>query len=446
MSDPATLSLITARLARGPAASAELANASGLSQPTMSRALRELERDGRVLRLGGARRGARYALRRDVPGIGGAWPLYRLDERGEVHELGVLHALARDGYALPTRKLRDEALWEGLPWFLQDARPAGFLGRAVPTLHPELRLPPRVVDWSDEHVLTWLTQHGVDAPGDLILGSAALDRVLARETSTVVESRDRASRYPAFATAALAGRPPGSSAHGEHPKFTVTRSDDGQAPAGHTPVIVKFSPPIGTPVGRRWADLLHAEHLAHEHLAAHGIAACRSRALTFDDRVFLECERFDRVGAHGRRGTVSLLALDSARYGRLDTWSLAAQRLLQERLLSADDARRLRLCDAFGALIGNTDRHFGNVTLFDAHEGPFTPAPVYDMLPMLFAPQDDQLPERQFDVTPPAAIWLDVYAEALRLAQAYWEGVAASTDISASFRRMAEHCAALLRV
>ncbi len=41
-------------------------------------------------------------------------------------------------------------------------------------------------------------------------------------------------------------------------------------------------------------------------------------------------------------------------------------------------------------LIGNTDRHFGNVTLFDRYEGPFELAPAYDMLPMLFAPQHQQ--------------------------------------------------------
>lgn len=38
-------------------------------------------------------------------------------------------------------------------------------------------------------------------------------------------------------------------------------------------------------------------------------------------------------------------------------------------------------------LIANTDRHFGNVTLFDRYEGPFELAPAYDLLPMLFAPQ-----------------------------------------------------------
>ena len=31
-------------------------------------------------------------------------------------------------------------------------------------------------------------------------------------------------------------------------------------------------------------------------LSQHGIAACQSELLEFDERVFLQCERFDRVG------------------------------------------------------------------------------------------------------------------------------------------------------
>jgi hypothetical protein len=69
------------------------------------------------------------------------------------------------------------------------------------------------------------------------------------------------------------------------------------------------------------ADLLVAEHLALELLAAHGYAAARSAIVTGGERVFLEVERFDRVGAHGRVGYVSLRALD-ADFGAAPTsWS-----------------------------------------------------------------------------------------------------------------------------
>ena len=65
-----------------------------------------------------------------------------------------------------------------------------------------------------------------------------------------------------------------------------------------------------------------------------------------------ESERFDRVGSHGRRGVPTLPAID---------------------------AERVTPLDAFGALIGNTDRQLGNVSVFDRREGRFDLAPVYDM-------------------------------------------------------------------
>ena len=239
----------------------------------------------------------------------------------------------------------------------------------------------------------------------------------------------------------MAGAPPGSSALGEHPKFTLCVA----AGEARTHVIVKFSPPQSSPSGRRWSDLLTAEYLAHRELEQYGIPACRSALFEFGDRVFLECERFDRVGAKGRLGAVSLLAVDGSRYGKLDNWSAAANRLAADALLSAEDADRVRFLDAFGALIANTDRHFGNVMLFDRYAGPFELAPAYDMLPMLFAPQDGQIVPRQFG--PPAATsaWLSVWPRAHALAQSYWNRLTKETRLSAEFRDLSSQCLAVLR-
>jgi serine/threonine protein kinase HipA of HipAB toxin-antitoxin module len=151
-----------------------------------------------------------------------------------------------------------------------------------------------------------------------------------------------------------------------------------------------------------------------------GISAARSEVFEFAGQVFLESERFDRLGAEGRRGVVSLYSLDAARYGKLDRWSLSAQRLHAEQLLSAQDLERVSLVDAFGSLIANTDRHFGNITLFDDHEGPFELAPIYDMLPMLFAPQAGQLVEWPFEPAGATAATLSVWPRARDLAERYW--------------------------
>jgi hypothetical protein len=435
------VTVVAQRLARGASSAAELMQALGVSQTTVSKALRVLERSQRVLRIGSTR-GARYALRRRVAAIGSQWPIYRIDEQGSPQELGTLNAIQRDSYCVTAGTGRIPGLFQGLPYYLQDARPAGFLGRAIPAAYPELGLPPRVVDWTDEHFLIYLTQRGADYGGSLVAGVEALDRYLAAINSqAVVSAQNRPAQYPTLADLAMAGAPPGSSANGEHPKFTTCVAEGDQ----RTHVIVKFSPPLSTPTGRRWSDLLTAEYLAHRVLAANGIAACRSRLLDYGDRVFLECDRFDRIGTDGRRGVVSLYALDTARYGQLDSWTACAERLAADALLSAEDAERIRFLDAFGSLIANTDRHFGNVTLFDRNVGLFELAPVYDMLPMLFAPQDGQLVPRQFETVPARAAWLSVWARAGTLAEVYWDRVASDLRISEDFRELCHQSLAVLR-
>jgi len=424
-------------LARGPAAALELAQALNIHQSTLSRTLQPLEEAGRVVRLFGRTRGARYGLARIVGTVGSSWPLYAIDAHGAPLELGTLHAIAPGHVAVRGGPPRVEVLTEGIPYFLQDARPAGFLGRAIPAAYPELNLPARVQDWTDDHALSYLTQRGSDNVGNLILGTESLDRYLAgSQRPRVISVDDRAAEYPLLAHAAMSGAPPGSSAHGEHPKFSARLS---QGPLT-THVLVKFSPPRDTPLGVRWADLLIAEFIASQVLSEHGISAAHNEVFEFGGQVFLQSERFDRIGAEGRRGAVSLHSIDVARYGMLDRWSLSAQRLHAEQLLSAQDLERITLVDSFGSLIANTDRHFGNITLFDRYEGPLELAPIYDMLPMLFAPQDGQLVERTFEPAGPAAATLSVWPRARDVAEIYWARLCEESRLSEDFRRRCGQC------
>jgi DNA-binding transcriptional ArsR family regulator len=429
-------------LARGPAAALELAQALGIHQTNISRALKPLEQSGQVVRLLGRTRGARYGLARDVGSVGSSWPLYKIDAQGAATELGTVHAIAPEHFVVRGGPARIEGLTQGIPYFLQDGRPAGFLGRAIPAAYPELALPARVQDWSDDHALIFLTQRGSDSVGNLILGTESADRYLSgAHRPRIVSSEDRTSQYAALAQAAMFGAPPGSSAHGEHPKFSarITRG----AEISH--VLVKFSPPRDTALGTRWADLLIAEFIASQVLVENGISAARNEVFEFAGQVFLESERFDRLGRDGRRGVVSLHSLDVARYGKLDRWSLSAQRLHAEQLLSAQDLERVSLVDAFGNLIANTDRHFGNITLFDDHEGPFELAPIYDMLPMLFAPQDGQLLERPFEPAGASAATLSVWPRARDLAENYWLRLCEESRLSEEFRRRCESCLSAVR-
>lgn len=423
-------------LRSGPAAALELARRLDVSQPTLSRTLRPLEARGRVIRFG-TTRGARYGLTRDVRTIGNRWPLYRIDAAGVPHEVATLIAVEPDHYHARSGPPRVARLSDGLPYFLQDARPAGFIGRAIPKRFPDLDLPARVVDWTDDHALTYLTRRGSDTVGDLVLGQEALDRHLSGdEVPPLVRERDRTARFPELALQAMQGSPAGSSAQGEHPKFSVRIERDGAL----TQAFVKFSPPRDTAAGERWADLLVAEALASDVLNAAGVAAAHSRVLDAGDRRFLESERFDRIGDDGRRGAASLLAVATGLHGELDTWTRAARRLCDDGLLSAADAECIALLDAFGALIANSDRHLGNLTLFDRREGPFEIAPVYDMLPMLFAPSDGDIVERAFEPGGARSETLRVWPRARELALVYWAALADDTRVTAEFRARASTC------
>ncbi len=432
---------LSEELSRGPASAAELTRALDISQPTLSRAISSLRREGRVVRMG-TTRGARYGLARTIDGIGAAWPLFRVDEEGRLSEIGSLHAIERNRYYAPAGPLRIRGLTEGIPYFLEDARPGGFLGRTVPSAFPELALPPRILDWTDEHFLSYLIRRSPDNIGDLVIGEESVERFVgASQGAVIIGASERAGRYGACAAAAMAGSPAGSSAQGEQPKF-LARVDEGER---RTHVLVKFSPPRTSAVGQRWADLLACEHLAHELLASEGLPSCRSRLFFFEDRAYLEVERFDRVGAEGRRGAVSLYAIDLSRYARLDSWGECARRLEADHLLRSEDAERIRLIESFALLIANTDRHFGNITLFDRYEGPFELAPIYDMLPMGFAPQHEQLIERTYEPALPTALLLSVWSRARTLAERYWALLADNAQVSGSFRQLAEHCLDTLR-
>jgi hypothetical protein len=446
MAPPALVETLTTRLQSGTASSAELEQALGVSQSAVTRALRTLVNEGRIARIGSTR-GARYALRRQIERTGSSWPLRQIDRTGAVHEIGTLHALSADQFflELSSEGRARRVAWEGvtphLPYFLQDQRPGGFLGRAVPRRYPELELPQRVVDWNDDHYLRYLTTRGSDTVSDLVLGDAAFDHSIGLHTRVeAVLAQNRVERFPQLANEVMAGGLPGSSAHGEHPKFTVLLKDE----TGTRHRIVKFSPPAQTPVGQRWSDLLVAEHLAHEAMRSAGIAAVTSRILRFANQTYLEMERFDRAGLVGRVGVTSLFAIDAALYGKLDNWTAAAARLRHDNRISDTTLENIRLVATFGALIANTDRHFGNLALHDDYIGRFELAPIYDMLPMLFAPQHDQIVPRVFQPPDPTAETLRVWPRARALAESYWRAVSQDARISDEFRAIAGACLSTL--
>ncbi|XXF78178.1 type II toxin-antitoxin system HipA family toxin YjjJ [Myxococcaceae bacterium GXIMD 01537] len=406
----------------GVASSKELMRELGVHQSTVSRLVTAAGEE--VCRLGQGR-STRYARRRALPGLGTRLPIHRVRETGAVGPFRELHLLDKGGHWLDEPGGEGE-LFVGLPPFAHDMRPQGYVGRGFHARHPELGLPPHINDWSDDHCLTALARRGEDCVGDLILGEESLDRWLQHVPEPV-----EPSLYPQLARRS-AHEQPGSSAGGEQPKF-LTFSKDRH-------VLVKYAGEDGA-AGLRWKDLLVCEHLALEECRAAGLDATRSRWFDAEGLRFLDLERFDRVGPRGRRGVLSLRALDSEYLGAKNSWTDAALLLLQSRRIHADDERRIRWLDVFGQLIGNSDRHFGNLSFLTQDEGlPLRLAPVYDMLPMVFAPAGTLVVERPFEPRPPTARTLDVWADAARHAHGFWSRAIACEALSAGFRERARQC------
>ena len=77
----------------------------------------------------------------------------------------------------------------------------------------------------------------------------------------------------------------------------------------------------------------------------------------------------------------------------------------------------MRLVSTFGSLIANTDTS-GNLAFFKVQRASFRLAPVYDMLPMMYAPEHDQLTARSFEPPPPNSN-LREYGRARELAERF---------------------------
>jgi serine/threonine protein kinase HipA of HipAB toxin-antitoxin module len=234
-----------------------------------------------------------------------------------------------------------------------------------------------------------------------------------------------------LALQALSSAAPGSSAGGEQPKFGAVTNG--------VPVLVKFSPAGDAPADQRWRDLLVCEALALQTLQAAGVAAAQTEIVQSGGRVFLQSRRFDRT-AQGRVGMVSLEMYDAHYIGIGSQWAATAMQTGRAgaESLSAADVQTLCLLDAFGALIANTDRHHGNVSLL-LHEHRWQLAPAYDMLPMFYAPVAGEVVARDWasQAPRPNAHTLSVWPQARALALRFWQSAAVDARISPAFRALA---------
>jgi len=392
----------------------QLIDKLNISQPTFSRALREIGDD--VVRIG-AGPSIQYALRDLRPGFRST-PVYHITDEGCVKPLGELIPVRPDGFVM-VQTDNTSLHSDGLPWWIFDMRPQGYLGRAYASAYSaELGLPANPEQWTDIDVIKALLAQGHDAIGNLLIGEQARNHFLEMPAPAPV---DRITQYPLLARAAGAGEMPGSSAGGEQPKFcTYTER-------GH--VLVKFTAPDDNPVSERWRDLLLAEHLALEVLNV------ETEIFDFEGQRFLEIPRFDRIGQLGRLAVFSLRALDAEFIGKASaSWPVLVNQLVSEGYVRAEAAAATALQWAFGTLIGNTDMHAGNLSFISRQGQPYQLSPAYDMLPMGFAPgMGGAIINELRPASLPEVISGDTWREALNLAEEFFTRASDCEHFSASF-------------
>lgn len=366
--DQAVLALLT----HSPSLSAlDLQHATGKSQASISLALTRL--GSAVIKLGAAR-STRYARTHPILGLD-TRQIIRLagphPDEGVFGDLRFLH-----GDQMHVRG-PGKSTWlcqKALPWWLSTLRPQGFLGRQYARLRPDFPVDPD--HWSLPQTLYMAANHFHDPPGAFSIGSYT-----APPSSIDVALAHRSEAFDKLADASALGLPAGSSAGGEQPKFLCRV--EGSA------VVVKFSPPRGTPFGERWHDLLQLEHLANTLLLEHGVPSAQTELVSTRKRTYLQSIRFDRIGANGKRHVVAAAPVHEAFVKATRRhWVATAEALVAQKLLTTEHLRSVACIYLFGQAIGNTDMHFGNLSFFvdDVTRPVFVPTPVYDMLPMVWRP------------------------------------------------------------
>jgi len=417
----------------------QLLDRIGVSRATLMRAVQSL---GSQIVVRGRARKTTYAARRALRGSWQDLPLYRIDADGQAHEVSQLQLLYPAGCALdgveqlgwPLDKDMCDGWFEGLPYFLDDMRPQGFLGRHFAARYADLLqlgTDPRM--WSEDDTLHALCLLGHDLPGNYIVGEPAMRQWLAgcQQEVVTLDTTEIESAYPRLAQDALLHGVAGSSAGGEFPKFTALRAIGGQA----CHVVVKFSGSDATPGTVRWSDLLVCEHLALNTVATQlGLHAAMSEVHQAAGRTFLEVQRFDRHGAHGRSAVCSWQALNAALCGLAGKpWPEGGAALLKLGVFNAEDVLALQRLWWFGRLIANTDMHDGNLSFRPGLEI----APVYDMLPMAYAPaRGMELPAKDFVVPLPLPAERPAWLLAAQAAELFWNTASIDLRISPDFRQV----------
>ncbi len=423
-------------LTLSPATTNTLAAVTGTSRQTVSRKLRAL--GDSVIKFDKVRPPLYYAITEAFES-GNKIILAAVDPHGNTNLWGVLRPLAHGGFYLQTtpiapkvlKGVKEDCLYDDLPYFLDDMRPQGFIGRQIARdLNVQSDIfPPDPRDWNQEQIGRYLVANGDDLPGNLKIGRMGLDRVRRPP------QKSRHEDYPELADKAVEGEVHGSSAGGEQAKFATYSRERG----AH--VIVKFSPKGNGELATRWRDILATEHIASEVLHEYNIPAAELNIFEVSNRLFLESLRFDRAGEYGRLPLISMQAIDNEFSGVGSGWLNVAKELHNRGLITWQHLYDIAVYWGFGRLINNTDMHLGNIS-FSIDGSGFSLAPIYDMCSMGFSPKSTgEIPP--FVFSPPEIdgqlSFIDKTSAMIKeMARAFWRRLGESELISEEFKLFIE--------
>ncbi len=364
--------------------------------------------------------------------------LGEVDEHGKESLLGNVYALSDGKYFVNLfqggSKLylgdKGNGLFNGLPFFLYDLKPQGFLGNQfVKQLAGGASNYPKYLSlWSSSHIFQFLIEYGDDLPGNLKFGDSV--RSSLRQPISPI-GRDS---YDFMCQQMKEGKVPKSSAGGEQQKFTAFNKEI------NAHVIVKYTSNENDAVTRRWKDVLVTEYHALKILQELKLPAADVRLIDQDNRFYLETKRFDRLGNYGRSSMFSLQAIDLEYTGLGENWQQITRELTKLNLLSETDRIYTSTLWQFSKLIANTDTHLGNIS-FGIKGDSFSLLPIYDMCSMGIAPKINSLDPISFTLPEIDSLNIsqDYKKVLINVAIKFWQRVEDDARISNEFRVYLNH-------
>ncbi len=176
-------------------------------------------------------------------------------------------------------------------------------------------------------------------------------------------------------------------------------------PTGATPTTHIFKPQIGhLPNGLDLSNSVENEYLCLTLTAAFGLPTAKVEMATFDDRRVLIVERFDRLVTHDRR--LIRVPQEDCCQALSVPWTRkyeneggpgipAILKLLEGSDTPADDQRLFFTANVVFWLLGATDGHAKNFSLFLSPGGGYRLTPLYDVISAEPSVAQNQLRDNQ---------------------------------------------------